>query len=142
MSWIKDVSFELIKLDVSKKSLRKFGLTIGIILIFISFWFFYKNIFDLTRIIFLVLGLFLITSGIIFPPSLLRIYKVWMGIAFALGWFVSRLLLTILFLTVLTPIGLLAKLFKKEFLKLSFDKNKSTYWIKKGSETINYEKMY
>ena len=142
MSWIKDVSFELKKLDVSQKSLRKFGLTIGAVFLLFSLWCFYVDDLIILRTISVILGLFLILAGIFYPIILLRTYKLWMGIAFALGWIVSRFLLTILFLLVLTPIGIIAKLFKKKFLQISVDKKKQTYWSKHDSKNINYEKMY
>jgi len=142
MSWIKDVKVELNKLDLSIKSLRKFGLSIGLISSLISLWFFYANIFDSAKIFLIVFGFFLFLSAIIYPSGLIKIYKIWMGFAFALGWFISRFLLTILFITVLTPISLLAKIFKKNFLNLSFNKNEKSYWIKRESNNINYKKMY
>ena len=43
MGWINDVKHELSQVDVSKKSLRKFGITIGIIFILLALWFIYKD---------------------------------------------------------------------------------------------------
>ena len=140
MSWIKDVNHEMSKLDVSNKTLRKFGITIGVVFLIFSSWLYYKNVIvEITTIAF-VIALFLMISGCFFPTILRRIYRYWMGMAFILGWFVSRILLTILFIFVLTPIAILAKFFKKDFLSLSLNKN--SYWIKKELKSSNYEKMY
>lgn len=142
MNWIKDVSHELKQVDLSKKSLAKFGLIIGGIFLLLALLFFYKNILITLRMIFAVIGLFLFIGGIIFPEKLSPFYKIWMGFAFALGWIISRFILTILFIFVLTPVGLLAKLFGKRFLELKWRDGKQSYWINKQYKKIEYEKMY
>lgn len=62
-----------------------------------------------------------------------------------MGWFNTRLILIITYYFVLTPIGLLAKLFKKDFLNLKIEREAQSYWIKKvqliqGKE--RYEKTF
>lgn len=143
MSWISDVKFELQKLDVSFTALRKFGLTIGSVLIFLGLFFHYFFIYTTLKVIFFIFGITLVLFAIFSPTKLLSIYRSWMGIAFVLGWFVSRFLLSILFILVLTPIGIIAKLVNKKFLNIAFKKSDSTYWIKtETSDKNNYEKMY
>lgn len=142
MSWIKDVAHEIKELDVSKKSLRKFGLTLGTILLAFSLFFSMKEIFPLLRSFFLAIGGLLFIGSFIFPEQLKYAYRIWMGFAFALGWVVSRFILVILFVLVLTPLGLLAKLFGKKFLDLKFRDGKDSYWIPKEKRKIDYEKMY
>lgn len=139
MSWIKDVIHELNNLDLSVKSLRKFGITIGIVFILISvlFW-------DTVgvRFFFLSAGIILFISGLLLPAGLKTIYKFWMGLAFALGWIVSRMILTLLFIFVMIPIGFIAKVFGKKFLDLKWKDGKKTYWINRSNREIDYEKMY
>ena len=43
-----------------------------------------------------------------------------MGIAFAIGWIVSRAILILLFYFVVTPIGIIARFFGKKFIDISF----------------------
>ncbi|MDQ7816887.1 MAG: SxtJ family membrane protein [Melioribacteraceae bacterium] len=142
MSWIKDVVHELRGLDLSRKSLVKFGLIIGGVFLLLSLFFMYKNIFESLRLVFLILGAILFVGGILLPEKLAFIYKIWMGFAFALGWFVSRLILTILFIFVMIPIGIVAKLFGKKFLDINWKDGKDSYWISKENKIIDYEKMY
>ena len=47
-----------------------------------------------------------------------------------LGRIFSPIVLGLVFFTIITPTGLLMKLFKKNLLNLSFNKEKS-YWIEK-----------
>ena len=142
MSWIKDVKNEIKELDLSEKSLKKFGIIIGGVFLILSLLFFYKDWLPNLRLIFTVIGVYLFVSGIVIPKSLNSIYKIWMGFAFALGWIVSRFIIVILFIFVLTPIGLLAKLFGKKFLDIDFHDGKNSYWIPKENKDIDYEKMF
>lgn len=144
MSWIKDVTNEIKALDVSAKSLRKFGLVVGGVFLIAALFLFWKDLWSITRVIFLSIGVLLIFGGIARKKGaeFIFIYKIWMGLAFALGWIVSRFILLILFYIVLFPIGLLAKLFKKEFLDLKFRDGRESYWIPKEKKLIDYEKMY
>lgn len=56
-----------------------------------------------------------------------------MGFAVIMGWIMSRLVLSILFFLVITPISILARVFNKKFLEIEFDKDADTYWVSKKS---------
>ena len=77
-------------------------------------------------IIFLILGL--INSQILTPLNIL-----WFKFGMLLGKFVSPIVMGLVFFLVVTPTGLIMKLFNKDLLKLRKNKN-SSYWIKR-SET-------
>ncbi|NJD23753.1 MAG: hypothetical protein FIA82_13980 [Melioribacter sp.] len=142
MSWIKDVAYEIRELDVSEKSLRKFGLTIGIVLLVFGSLLIWKRAWPTTNTIFVAVGFSLVLGGLLTPNRLKTVYSIWMGFAFALGWVISRLILTILFVVVLTPLSIIAKLFGKKFLDLKFKDGKNSYWIPKEKRKIDYEKMF
>ena len=74
-------------------------------------------------IIFLILGL--INSQILTPLNIL-----WFKFGMLLGRFVSPIVMGLVFFLVVTPTGLIMKLFNKDLLKLRKNKN-SSYWIKK-----------
>jgi hypothetical protein len=66
-----------------------------------------------------------------------------MGLAFALGWIVSRILITILFYMVVTPVSFIAKIFGKKFLDLKFRDSNNSYWIIRSSDSeTDYRKMF
>ena len=142
MNWIKDVSHEIKELDLSVKALRKFGLTIGGIFLAIGLLLLWKSIWPDVRIVFISIGGTLLLGGLRLPMPLKYVYLIWMGFALALGWIVSRFILIILFLFVMTPIGLIAKLFGKQFLDLKYKNGNESYWIPKEKRKIDYEKMY
>jgi hypothetical protein len=142
MSWISDVKHDLGKLDVSEKSLKKFGYTVGGVLILLYVWFFYREIFVVFRSILLGAGFLLVLGGFLFPNKLKTVYKVWMGLAFVLGWLVSRVILTILFFIVIFPVGVIAKLAGKKFVDNDVTKDSKSYWIRRDKTKIQYEKMF
>ena len=74
-------------------------------------------------IIFLILGL--INSQILTPLNIL-----WFKFGMLLGRFVSPIVMGLVFFLVVTPTGLIMKLFNKDLLKLRKNKNNS-YWIKR-----------
>jgi hypothetical protein len=127
----------------SKKDLRKFGLTVGGVLVIISgllFWFEKPS-----AIYFAIIGVLLISTGLIYPTILKPINKVWMGLAIILGFIMSRIILTILFYIVLTPISLIARIFGKKFMMLKYDKSAKTYWEKRSiihKKAIDYERQF
>jgi len=142
MSWINDVKDELKSLEISKKILRKFGLLVGGIFFLFGFWIYYSSQ-SFVGIIFLFIGILLFAFGLLFPNVLSSAYKVWMGLAFALGWIMSRVLLIVLFYFVLTPVGFIAKIVGKKFLDIDYTVKKESYWIIRSSDMkTDYSKMY
>lgn len=126
-----------------RKELRKFGFSIGIILIFLSCLLFwqgkhYTSLILSVSIIFLLIGLFL-------PICLKPIHKVWMGVAILLGWVMTRVILIISFYLIVTPIALVSRLVGKDFLDRKFDKSKESYWIPREEyymDKKNYENQF
>ncbi len=122
--------FEEIKnIDSSNKKLREFGLLIGFIAVIISALLIYKG--NNSYLYFGGIGLALILLGIVFPKALLPFQKGWMIFAVILGFFSTRIILGILFYLVITPMGLAAKLFGKDFLDRKTESEKISYWIKR-----------
>jgi len=142
MSWIKDINEELAALEISKKILRKFGLMVGGIFLLLGFWIYYSSQ-SFVGIIFLFIGILLFVFGLLFTNSLSGVFKVWMGFAFALGWVMSRVLLSLLYFFVITPIGFIAKMVGKKFLDIDYKAKKESYWIiRSDDKKVDYSKMY
>ena len=134
---------EFINIQETKKDLRKFGLTVGGVLMLIAALLFY---FDKSSApYFGIIGAILFFSGILIPHVLKPFNKIWMGLAIVLGFFMSRLILTILFYLILTPIALIAKLGGKKFMILKHDKSIKTYWEKRShiqKKPLDYERQF
>ena len=142
MSWIKEINSELHELDFGKKSARKFAALISLVLIALALYFYWKDFSSISINIILVILILLFISALFFPKTLKVFYKEWMRFALILGWVVSRIILISIFYFILSPTGLIAKIFNKKFLKIKQEKHTQTYWQKKETTPINYEKMY
>ena len=77
----------------------------------------------IVSLIFLILGF--LNSKILTPLN-----KIWFKFGIFLGRIISPFIMGIIFFFVVTPTGLLMRIFKKDLLNLKFNKDKS-YWIKK-----------
>ena len=73
--------------------------------------------------IFLILGF--LNSKILTPLN-----KIWFKFGIFLGRIISPLVMGIIFFFVVTPTGLLMRIFRKDLLNLKFNNDKS-YWIEK-----------
>ena len=58
-----------------------------------------------------------------------------------LGNFVSPIVMGIIFFGVVTPTGLILKLFSKDILNLKKNKN-DTYWLKKNNSNNNMKNQF
>jgi len=57
-------------------------------------------------------------------------YLTWMYITFPIGWTVSHTILAILYYGILTPTGLIMRLFGSDFMSRSLRSGHDTYWEK------------
>lgn len=82
----------------------------------------------------------------VFTPVFLRpLRTAWMGLAFALGWLNTRLILCVLFYLLFTPLGLLARFFGKDPLDRAIQKERQSYWLKKEQkpfDPLDYQKQF
>lgn len=97
-------------------------------------------------------GYYWIGAGVILavcrliPPVFTRIYKVWIYLSVILGYFVSRILLTLIFFLVLTPTGLLMRLVGRDPMERKLDPNAQSYWNRRepqeDTSIERYEKQF
>ena len=134
---------EIKNFKIVKKEIRNFGIIFCVILLVISGFLFWKEK-ELFQI-FLAIGITLFLTAIAIPRVLKPVYWIWMVFAIILGWFMTRLILSLLFYVVFTSIGLTLRLFGKQFLELRWDKSKESYWNSRTNENLqnkNYEKQF
>lgn len=87
----------------------------------------------------------LIVSGLVFPAVLKPFQKVWMAFAAVMGFMMSRIILTVLFFGVLTPIALVMKVSGKDLLGERIVKSQPSYWHERPAPEKpkkSYENQY
>lgn len=89
--------------------------------------------------------LLLLASGFaflvaIFPVLVKYISYFWHGIAKILGFFVSKLILAIIFYFFLIPISVFYKIFSKN--RSIHLKKQNTYWIDKNNKNFDFTKLW
>ncbi len=112
----------------TNKQLRRFGLVMTIPLALLGALFLWKGK-AAAPWLFGAAGFFLLT-GLIVPRILTPIEMVWMAFARVLNVVVTFIILTILFYLVITPYGLIMRLFGKELIPKRFDSSQPSYWIR------------
>ena len=133
---------EIKNIPSSKKEIKSFGITIGIVLFIISGVLIYydKDVYQLIAI----LASAFIGLGLILPILLKPIYFIWMVFAAILGWIMTRVILSLVFYLIITPIGLITKMIGEDFLAIK-KKNSDSYWNHRDSSKElyqDYEKQF
>jgi Saxitoxin biosynthesis operon protein SxtJ len=137
------IQADLKKLRTGAGDLRKFGVIVGAGFIFLGVLLLLRH--RSSYVAFCGAGALLTAFGVIWPRALKYFYIAWMALAFTLGFVMSNVILTLFFFLFVTPIGLLARLFQKDFLARKWDKRAASYWIQCGREvkTANtYERQF
>lgn len=127
---------EIKNIRSGRDDLRKFGITMAVVLGLLGLLFLWRG--KCYYPYFFILSAVFFIFAVLMPGSLRPINKAWMTLSILMGWFMTRLILTVLFYLVITPIGLVVRLFGKDLLAVRFDRNSDSYWIPR--ETIKYER--
>ena len=115
--------------DIKIPSNRNFGTVFFIVFFLISLYPLLND--ESIRFWALAISLIFLFLGILNSRILTPLNKLWFKFGIFLGKIISPLIMGIIFFFVVTPIGLLMKLFKKDLLNLKFS-DKKTYWIEKN----------
>jgi hypothetical protein len=107
---------------------KSFGIVFFIVFLVIGIWPLLSE--NNIRIWSLILSLIFLILGLFNSSFLTPLNKLWFKFGILLGKFMAPLIMGIIFFIVVTPIGLIMRLFNKDLLKLKFNNDK-TYWLKR-----------
>lgn len=112
----------------NNRTLRSFGLLVGGAWGVIGLW---PLVFRREPPRLWALGLMaaLVGLGLVFPRALRHPYRGWMALGHALGYVNSRILLSLVFYLVVTPMGFVMRLFGKDPMRRRFDAGATSYRI-------------
>ena len=117
------------KNDIKISSNKSFGFVFFVIFIVIALWPLLNE--GNIRIWSLILSLVFLILGFLNSKILTPLNKLWIRFGILLGTIVSPVVMGIIYFGVVTPIGIIMRLFRKDILNLKIDRNKNTYWILK-----------
>ncbi len=143
MNWIEDVRSKLASLDQSRGALVRFGRTMCVALIVIGAIVFFFGSHPERGLWLAGVGVVFILFSWVAPAALRPVQKGWMTLAFALGWIMSRVILTVFFIIAITPVGLIMRLVGKNPLRAR--EVNDSYWIRrdeKPREAKDYERLF
>jgi hypothetical protein len=87
----------------------------------------------------IVAGVFLLPA-LAAPAALKHPYRVWMLAGHCLGWVNTRIILTILFYVVFTPVSVMMRFLKRDTMNRTFDAGLDTYRIVKSARPASHLK--
>lgn len=127
----------------SAKELIKFGATFlgGMAVIGLLYHFVFHNE-PLAKGLWIAGGVVFVLSFI--PPVARILYILWMGLGITMGLVTSPIILALVFLVLITPVGLVFKLIQRDTMKRKMDRDAATYWeeYKETDDPATYVKQF
>ena len=123
--------------DITTKQLRSFGLTVGGIFAVIGIW---PVVFrgEDPRWWAMVVAGCLLVPAVVFPKSLFWINKGWMTVGHVMGWINTRIILSVVFYVIVTPIGILRRLLGKDPMGRHLRPDLDSYRIIRKSRSASH----
>ncbi len=125
---------------IKMSSNKSFGIVFFLFFLIISLWplINYQEI----RIWAIVVSLFFLIFGLLNSKILTPLNTLWFKFGLALGSIIAPIVMGLVYFIVVTPTGLLMRIFKKDVLNTKFEKNKKTYWVKKNNLNSSMKKQF
>lgn len=124
---------------MKKSSSKSFGYLFFGIFLALAVWVYVKN----QNLNYWLIG----TSAIFLVLTLIKsklldvLNDLWIKFGELLGKIIAPIVMSIVFFLIVTPIGLVLKIVKKDLLKLKFNNDKS-YWIEKSKTIESMDKQF
>ena len=115
--------------DIKISSNKSFGIVFFVVFLLIAFYPLTNQ--DDVRIWSIIVSLIFLVLGLLNSKLLSPLNKFWFKFGIFLGKIVSPLVMGLIFFFVITPIGILMKIFKKDLFNLKYN-NDNSYWIEKN----------
>jgi len=117
----------------------QFGIIFSIIFLILGIYFYsYRNL----KFIFISISIIFFVISFYKPIGLQKLASLWIKFGFFLGKIISPIFLFIIFFFLVTPIGIMLQIFKKDVLLLKMNKKQKTYWINKISTISNMRDQF
>lgn len=119
------------------KDLRSFGLLMGGVFLIVAIWPLVIHGEGIRVWASCIAGAFG-SMGMLFPKGLEPLHRVWMKIGEKLGWINSRIILSLLFFGMFTPMAFIMGLLGKRPLQLGYDSKANSYRVPKKARAADH----
>ena len=114
--------------DIKIGSNKSFGIVFAVVFSLIALWPLLKG--NEIRLWSLIISIIFLMLGLLNSKILTPLNKLWFKLGILLGNFIAPIIMGIIFFFVVTPTGIIMKLFRKDLIKLKKN-NDNSYWIEK-----------
>jgi hypothetical protein len=144
LKFIKSLKDEI---EVTPKKIRDFGwVMFAVLIVIVPAFISWRNDWIITDLMLIIaaVGLVLWLPSLVIPKSMTSVYRGWMLLAILIGLFMTKVIITLVYFGMMTPIGLVRQWIVKDPMKMKTDPEATTYWVKKESpdSKVSYEKQY
>ena len=125
---------------IEKSTNRSFGLVFFIVFLIIGLWPLANG--GSVRFWSLIIALIFLFLGILNSKILTPLNVLWSKFGELLGIVIAPIVMGIIFFLVVTPTGLIMRMFGKDLLRNKFQINNESYWIKKEKNKSSMKKQF
>ena len=125
---------------IEKSTNRSFGLVFFIVFLIIGLWPLAHE--GSVRFWSLIIALIFLFLGILNSKILTPLNVLWSKFGELLGIVIAPIVMSIIFFLVVTPTGLIMRMFGKDLLRNKFQINNESYWIKKEKNKSSMKKQF
>ena len=123
----------------NKENNRSFGILFFIVFLLIAIWPLINS--ESIRIWSIIISTLFLILGITNSKILTPLKRGWIKLGEILGKVVAPIIMGFIYFIIITPIGILMRLFGKDLLNIKLNKNKS-YWIKREKNINTMKRQF
>lgn len=125
------------KKGIDKKEMRSFGLLLGGVFSLIGIWpLLFRG--QPIRGWALIAAAMFTLPAVAFPTLLAPVHRIWMAVGHILGTINTRIILSVVFYGMFTPVGLVMRLYGRDTMALRFDPSVQSYRIRKEKRASSH----
>ncbi len=132
-------------MEQGQKQLLVFGYGLPVILAVLGLRHWHQHGFDAMADALLVVAAAVLLTTAFSKPLLKVLFKYWMKAAYFIGGIITAVILTVLFFTVFTTVGIILRLLRKDLLQLRMSPQTRSYWVirsKGGKDPTRYIRQF
>ena len=125
---------------IESSSNKSFGLLFSVIFLIIAIYPLINK--GTINYLFIFIAVIIFLISILLPAILTIPNKLWFKFSLILGSLISQIILTLIYLVIVTPTGFFVRLTGKDILNKKINKQLKSYWIKKSESFSSMKNQF